>query len=240
MARDMRHGYGKSHRPDFKRKSQQQEVVETEGSPSLIWLAVVFVSLALLGSFFAVKHFATQGVGSRLEALEILEEQPVDIAATDTITKAKIVEIHPPESEVSKDSKIDLKVVEQAEVPLNEANLAEKKQSLDSIQFTFYEGLSETEVVVYAEPIPVVLPEPYYILAGTFGRYELARQEQDRLKSRGLLVEISVLKLQRTYYRLRSGPFTNRIKMNKKRNELRRLGIDTLLIKVVSSKPKEN
>ncbi len=219
MARDMRHGYAKSSRPEFQRKSQQreQEFVEPNISPKLVWLAVVLISFALLGGYFVVQHFATEGVGSRTEAQEerLLEEKSSE--------EIPVVGEKLPQVATIESPKIEEKLIEQV-----------KSEALDeTIRFTFYEGLSETEVVVYAEPIPIKLPEPYYILAGTFGRYEIARQEQDRLRRQGFDLDLNILELQRTYYRLRAGPFTNRLEMNKKRNALRRLGVDTMLIRVV-------
>ncbi len=99
------------------------------------------------------------------------------------------------------------------------------------IHYTFYKGLKKTELLVDAEPIPIVLSVPYYILAGTFGSLKDAKQEQARLKKLGQLVELKVIKLKQTYYRLSIGPFFNRLKMNKKRNELHKVGVDTLIVK---------
>jgi Cell division protein len=86
--------------------------------------------------------------------------------------------------------------------------------------------------VVDAVPLSVALEDAYYIHAGTFGSEAVARKEQQRLANLGEAVELSVLQSgERTYYRLRVGPFHDRLAMNKRRNALRRLGVDTLLVK---------
>jgi cell division protein FtsN len=100
--------------------------------------------------------------------------------------------------------------------------------------------LAKTEVVVDAEPLPVKLPQPYYIQAGSFGKKEVALKEQARLKRFGFDTQLSAQQGQkRIYYRLRLGPFSDRLQMNKVRNQLRNVGVDTLLIKAPKPKTTE-
>lgn len=130
--------------------------------------------------------------------------------------------------DVSKKLQIKPVVVEAVDVKSNQTQSeADEKPS-----FSFYEGLGKMEVVVDAVPISVELKQPYYIQAGTFGSERVAKQEQKRLERLGQKLQLSVLTTKkRVYYRLRVGPFNDRLVLNKKRNELRRLGLGTLLVK---------
>ena len=218
MAGDLRHGYGGSHKKPYQRKSQQvAEEVSSGSSVRLVWVAAAFLALGLVLGYFVVYHFATEGVGTRKEAQ----------------TKASVEAINTPDA--SQTQELAVKPEETApQQPLNvvamtPANAVAK--TAQPLEYSFYHGLSETEVLVDAEPIPVTLPVPYYIQAGTFGSAEQARKEQARLARMGQEVEVSVYQGKRLYYRLRVGPFDDRLELNKKRNELNRLGVDTLLVK---------
>ena len=138
--------------------------------------------------------------------------------------------------ETTKDANLPLKIeiVEPAEI-INKiveekpeiVEPAEKKMS-----YSFYNALAESEVVVDVEPISIKLKYPYFIQAGTFYSEKNALKEQLRLAKFDQQLKISELTTKvRTYYRLRVGPFNNRLIMNKKRNELRRIGLDTQLIR---------
>lgn len=108
---------------------------------------------------------------------------------------------------------------------------SESKKS-NKVNYSFYEGLAASEVVVDVEPISIKLKSPYFIQAGTFRKEADAKQEQARLLRHGQhLFLFEVTSRDKKYYRLRMGPYEDRLKMNKKRNELRRLGVDTLLVK---------
>jgi len=221
MARDFRHGHGQHRKQTFQRKSQSApKKPQNSTSPvAKIWAAGFLVSIVLLAGFFVTQHFASQGVKS---------DSPADktIFTTATEIKEKAVESV---NKVSQKLQTKPVVVEAVKVPETSQDQA---QSEKEPKYSFYEGLGQMEVVVDAEPIPVVLEQPYYIQAGTFGSEAIAKQEQRRLAKLGQKVEISVLTTKvRTYYRLRVGPYTDRLIMNKRRNELRQLGVDTLLLK---------
>lgn len=209
MKRQARKAYvKKAQNQTFQRRSQQNDAVDTASdSNRLVWVAAVFLSLGLLGGYFVVHHFVTEGVGSEKTQVERSAEQA-----------EKPVEPQPVIESVVEDKAIE---------PIQAPPATQSK----SVSYTFYDGLSQTEVVVDEVPLSVTLPVPYYIQAGTFGRREVALKEQARLKKLGEEVDLTVLKQTKTYYRLRVGPFTDRLEMNKKRNALRRLGVDTLLIR---------
>lgn len=222
--RDYRHGH--SSRKPFQRKSQlTQEEAEpiSSGSSKWIWFVALGLSIALLLGFITVQHFAQNGVKSSDKVLQS------SVAVTQTPNFS-------PQTSAAKVAQE--KAAPERKQPLVVESLPatpEQTQEEKPVHYTFYEGLAETEVIVDAIPISVALSSPYYIQAGTFGTKEVALREKSRLKSHGQDLTISVLKQDdRVYYRLRVGPFKDRLAMNKKRNELRALGVDTLLIKAKS------
>jgi len=221
MARDFRHGHGQHRTQTFQRKSQvTPKAVQNSKSPvAKIWAAGFLVSIVLLAGFFVTQHFASQGVKS-----DSTTDKTIFTAATEI--KNKAVESV---NEVSQKLQTKPVVVEAVKVPTESQGQALKEKEP---KYSFYEGLGQMEVVVDAEPIPVVLAQPYYIQAGTFGSEMIAKKEQARLAKIGQKVDISVFKTKvRTYYRLMVGPYTDRLIMNKRRNELRQAGVDTLLLK---------
>lgn len=213
MTRDYRHGAVRK-KQTYQRKSQQQpDVAEQEfsGSGKTIWLGVMGLSVALLVGFFVVKHFADHGVKSSGES----NPNPTE--------EVLVVKPESSETESSQPAKPEPMVVE---------TVSPEATQPQKIEYSFYTGLAETEVVVDVEPISIQLEVPYYILAGTFGSEKVARQEHRRLAKLGQELTFSPLtKKTRTYYRLMAGPFEDRLSLNAKRNELRALGVDTLAIK---------
>lgn len=212
--RDYRHGPSK--RKPYQRRSQvasQPVAVESKMGFKRLMSLVVLLTVLLLSGYWIAQHFATQGVKSD-------SEKPASNILTSEVAKAPKVMTSQPQQLAAQVAPI---VVESLPMPTVEQP--------KSIQYTFYHGLAETEVVVDAEPIPVKLADPYYIVAGTFGSESVARQELDRLSSAQEDVSLSLFKTER-YYRLRAGPFEDRLELNKKRNVLRSLGADTLLMRV--------
>lgn len=193
-------------------------------SPLLVWGGALLISVIFIAVFFVVKHFVFQEKKPS-ESVENVADQLTGNIEKTPISEAKMASVIPAEnsSEALSDQRSE-------PVPSNEKEVREKEIGID---YSFYQGLSQTEVIVEAELISVALEQPYYIQAGSFGSKSVAMQEVNRLKKHGQQLEISALKKgDRTYYRLRVGPFSDRLLMNKKRNELRKLGVDTLLIKV--------
>lgn len=210
MSRDYRYGHN-HHKAGFQRKSQQQETRPSR-AVGRVWVIGLLVSVVFLGGFWVVQHFMSgqpyaknQATSEIYAEVNALPEEPVNKQATITVEA------------IVADKSFD-ESVEAAEKPRT---------------YSFYEGLKETEVVVDVVPISVKLEDAYYIYAGSFGSQEIALKEQRRLARFGQIVDLSPLhQRDRTYYRLRVGPYDDRLEMNKKRNELRALGVDTLLIKV--------
>lgn len=226
MARDYRHGH--SHKKGFTRKSQQSPHQLEKRSVSLIWGAGFLVSAVLLIGFFVTQHFVSNGAKSAEPAEKTIFQSATDLQIATTESVAEISEkLQPPKPEVAK------KPIEATlEDSTVEDELSPEEEGRSAKHYSFYQGLSQTEVIVDIEPISVKLESPYYIQAGSFGSEAMALKEQKRLARLGQIVQVSALhKPNRTYYRLRIGPFDDRLILNKRRNELRRIGLGTLLIK---------
>ncbi len=226
MARDYRHGH--SNKKGFTRKSQQTSHQLEKRSVSLIWGAGFLVSAVLLIGFFVTQHFVSKGVKSTEPAEKTIFQSAVALQESTTATIAEVSQkLQPPQPEVLK-KPIDITLSS----TIVEGDLSPVAEESSMQQYSFYQGLSRTEVVVDVEPISVKLDTPYYIQAGTFGSEVVAFKEQKRLARLGQVLQVSALhKPNRTYYRLRIGPFDDRLVLNKRRNELRRIGLGTLLIK---------
>lgn len=222
MARDYRHGYGE--RRGYQRRSQQDRHDEQDKrAVTAVWGVAFLLSLLFLLGYFIVDHFVSSGVKSTA---------PVQAATEQSLYQQKG---NQPVSSSSKADTLETVVEDVSSVSViveTPVSVAETGNRNVVEAYSFYEGLGQTEVVVDVEPISTTLDNPYYIQAGSFGSREVALQELARLAKMGQELELSPLrKPNRTYYRLRVGPFTDRLLLNKKRNALRELGVDTLLIK---------
>ncbi|VAW47749.1 hypothetical protein MNBD_GAMMA04-2309 [hydrothermal vent metagenome] len=219
MTRDYRHGHGK--KQAFQRKSQQESPKHEGMSGSFIWLAAVLISLGLAFVFFIANYFLSQSN----KPLEVIKQSEIEIIEESKETPD--INVSPPVVVPAQLNVVESVISEEPVVDDNDSS-----HTNTSHHYSFYHGLSQTEVVVEAELISVALTQPYYIQAGSFGSEKVANQELKRLEKHGQSLTVSALtKGSRTYYRLRMGPFKDRLVMNKKRNELRKLGVDTLLIK---------
>lgn len=109
-----------------------------------------------------------------------------------------------------------------------------QKEANEPTHYSFYTGLGKMKLVVDAKPLPVALEKPHYIQAGSFGSKKIAQRELARLQQNGVAKDLTLAEYKgskQVYYRLLMGPFSNRLILNKRRNELRRYGVDTLLMK---------
>lgn len=232
MTRDYKH---KNIAPKkvYQRRSQQQMDESAEAKIGLRWFwpVIVLMSLALIGGFFVVEHFAEQGVKSEVSS-------PKNVAKNASDAEIKVYKA---QGIKGASNPLDVKDnAEQNDSTHESTDSSGQTESAETskIHYTFYKGLAETEVVVDAEPISVKLEYPYYIQAGTFNTEERALKEQKRLANEGLHLTISTIEYHgKTYYRLRMGPYEDRLVMNRQRNELRRFGVDTLLIRQKNPTP---
>jgi len=225
LARDYRHGV--QPKKAYQRKSQlnQPEAAAAEGlTGKQLSLLMVSLGLVIFAGYLVVSHFMHAGVRSEKLQPRDHADKAQTVQSTPVSQKSEPTEPSVERSQKAQDKvpATEKKVVEALPVP----------KAPEKVHYTFYHGLAKTEVVVDAEPLPVKLPQPYYIQAGSFGSETVAKKEQARLKRFGFETQLSSLKGEkRTYYRLRLGPFFDRLQMNKVRNQLRDVGVDTLLVK---------
>ncbi|MEA3404924.1 MAG: SPOR domain-containing protein [Pseudomonadota bacterium] len=210
MSRDYRYGHNAKAK-GFQRRSQQKPA-DRGRSVGKIWLIGTLVSVNFLGGFLIVQHFmSSQSAKETVAPSEIYAEVTQPVKEEKTVITVQALAVSPAVDNDNSDE-----IAEQVKAP----------------KYSFYKGLKESEVIVDAVPISVQLDSAYYILAGTFGSEKVALNEQKRLARLGQEVKMGPIKGKtRTYYRLSVGPYTDRLIMNAKRNELRRLGVDTLLLK---------
>lgn len=214
MSRDYRHGHSTNNK-SFQRRSQQKAKPQSSRGMGKIWLVGALVSVNFLGGFLVAKHF--MGAGN---------EKPA-VAPSEIYT-----EVTQPLEQPAVESRVITVEALPVEPAVKEESTESESSHSNGPKYSFYQGLKATEVVVDAVPISVALDSAYYILAGTFGSEKVAMREQARLDRLGQAVKLSpIAHKKRTLYRLSVGPFNDRLVMNAKRNELRRLGVDTLLIK---------
>lgn len=210
MSRDYRYG----HRPKsgFQRKSQQPAVPEPRAGLGLkVWLLSGGVFAAMLGGFLVVQHFMVNDTYANQTAKTEIYVETTPLQAPEEGAALQVEALPTPAQSQASGAQTD---------------------ATASARYSFYQGLKETEVVVDAVPLSVAMEEAYYIHAGSFGSESVALQEQRRLAALGEKVELSPLHSNgRTYYRLRVGPFHDRLEMNRRKNALHRLGVDTLLVK---------
>lgn len=211
MSRDYRYGHNAKTK-GFQRRSQQKAANQSR-SVGKVWLIGALVSVNFLGGFLIVQHFiSSQKAKETVAPSEIYAEVTEPVKEDKPVLTVQALPVAPS----NEDKGIAKAVTEQVKTP----------------KYSFYQGLKESEVVVDAVPISVQLDSAYYILAGTFGSEKVALNEQQRLAKLGQEVQMGPVQGQnRIYYRLSVGPFKDRLIMNAKRNELRRLGVDTLLLK---------
>lgn len=211
MSRDYR--YGHRGQKGFQRKSQQVETSDDK-TGSRVWLIGLLLSLLFVGGFWVVDHFMDS------------QPQTVSPGLSEIYGEVNAEVVEPPKS-----TTITVEALQSA-ASNNQSEDGFQSEKAQNPTYSFYQGLKETEVVVDAVPISVELDHAYYIHAGSFGSEAVALKEQQRLARLGQVVDLSPLHSKgKIYYRLRVGPFHDRLEMNRKRNELRQLGVDTLLVR---------
>ncbi len=225
MAQDFRHGHGRHRKAQYQRKSQQHPEARALINLSLpkVW---AFAFLLAIIAVFLVQPGQETTPSQNIEPLVNSEvSESASLIETAKELKEKAIESVEKVSKQLEPPKVE---VEAVEILSEEKRVEETKPPI----FSFYEGLEKSEVVVDAVPISIQLESPFYIQAGTFGSERVAKIEQNRLAKMGQTLELSTYQgTKRLYFRLRVGPYTDRLALNKKRNELRKLGVDTLLVK---------
>jgi cell division septation protein DedD len=230
MARDLRHGPAK--KAGFTRRSQAGQPQSKEPSDPAatkkLWLTTGGMTLGLITAFFVAQHFMQKNTGVSVDLVPETKQLDTTVSEPQEIIPSAT---RPAETENAVQS---LTVPSETETQVSEP----AENALNQPTYRFYHELLHTEVVVDAEPLPLELPQPMWIQAGSFRQLEQAQREQKRLSNDQRQFDISSTESRNgVVYRLMLGPFTDRIALNQQRNELRRLGADTQLIRSRSSKP---
>ncbi|AEG32271.1 SPOR domain-containing protein [Thiomicrospira cyclica] len=220
MARDYR--YGPAQKAGYQRKSQQaptpnnaQPSQRPLSSKGFVWL-ILGLSLVLALGFYVTNHFKQHGPKSQWSQDALRDE-------------ALALEALAHESTKPTESSAPAVVVEPVATPEVAASVTEPSRP----SFRFYEDLPRLATVTDVQPLPVQLPEPLWIQAGSFRHLEQAQREQRRLSTEDRVMQIAPIETANgKFYRIVIGPYTDRLKLNQHRNELRRFGADTRVVKI--------
>lgn len=224
MATDFRHK--PTRRKAYQRKSQLKSESSTQSGDSglgplsatqLLWLAGLLLTVLLVAAFFIVQHFASEGVkGSEKRASTVYKTEFSELTLVNPSVERPVER---PKETTSKNTSDG--------APTSDTPIEVETH------YTFYTDLPNTQVVVDVEPLPIELPEPMWIQAGSFRELSQAQREQRRLSNNDRQVDIAPINTQNgRYYRIMLGPYTDRLIMNQQRNQLRRLGADTRVVRI--------
>ena len=240
MARDYR--YGPAQKAGYQRKSQQPATAtepKATGRPlsskGFVWL-VVGLSLALAASFYITNHFKQHGPKSQWSQADLTEQERgllVEPTSRSVAPPAPAAPAPAPIQAQPEPAPAPLVAVPlPAPVPV-EADAVATVIEPSKPNFRFYDDLPRLTTVTDVQPLPVQLPEPMWIQAGSFRHLEQAQREQRRLSSDERVMQIAPIETPNgQFYRVVIGPYTDRLKLNQHRNELRRFGADTRVVKI--------
>lgn len=204
MARDYRHGVPR--RKAYKRSSQLEPEVSATSAQIPGWFWMVALVFLLVFGYAALKHFTSADLSVETQSPAIYQNASKDLVEQELEPQPDLV----------------------VEAEQEELHLAKDKVE----SYSFYVDLAEAKVLVDVEPISVELPEPVWLQVGSFREPGQAMREKQRLATVGLEVEIRASESNRgTYYRIVSGPYTNKLELNQLRNRFHRMGADTQIIK---------
>lgn len=115
-------------------------------------------------------------------------------------------------------------------------NELRSEESKENLQYTFYKELSETNVQVGVQPLPVRTKSPTYLQLASFTNEKEAQAERKRLAIKGQLVQMTtqVNARKQTNYVLRMGPFDDQRTINKLKVDLQKLGVDAHEVSVTN------
>jgi len=215
MARDYRHGPAR--KAGFQRKSQQgiqasdSKNTRTPLTTKRLVLLLLGLSLAVGFGFYITNHFKQFGAKGQK-----LIEQPAALA-----------------SHQEKQSQLASPVEPAIVATHSEPDVSVEQQVPARPSFRFYEDLPQLATVTDVEPLPLQLPEPLWIQAGSFRQLDQAQREQRRLSLEDRRMQIAPIDTENgQFYRIVIGPYSDRLALNKDSNNLRRLGADVRVVKV--------
>ena len=203
-------------------RKAREETAPKQGL-SLGWV-FVFLTLVAITTFSLTKLILTE---SSVQAPPIVTDKTAKSETKDTTKEDKTVN-----TATNLKNYLALPEPQSSENIISIEPIIKAQQADETIDYSFYNGLAKTEVIVDIDPFPIQLKDNYFIQVATFTKKSRALIEQRRLVEMGEKLKISKLTTSKgTYYRLRAGPFSDRLSLNKKRNEFRALNLDALLIR---------
>jgi cell division septation protein DedD len=242
MARDYR--YGPAQKAGYQRKSQQAPTPNNAmpsqlplSAKGFVWL-ILGLSLALAVGFYVTNHFKKHGPKSQWsqEALsdEALAKESVSGGSETSLVPSSVT--IPSESSdalsVSSSERV-ISLDPKTETQTSEPPVTETLDEPERPSYRFYEDLPRLTTVTDVQPLPIQLEEPLWIQAGSFRHLEQAQREQRRLSTEDRVMQIAPIETANgKFYRIVIGPYTDRLKLNQHRNELRRFGADTRVVKL--------
>lgn len=230
MARDYR--YGPAQKAGYQRKSQQAPTpnnVQPSQRPltakGFVWL-ILGLSLALAVGFYVTNHFKQHGPKSQWSQDALSDEA----LALESLSHESTTPLVPdPISTRPAESSAPAVIIEPVATPEVATSVTEPPRP----SFRFYEDLPRLTTVTDVQPLSVQLSEPMWIQAGSFRHLEQAQREQRRLSTEDRVMQIAPIETANgKFYRIVIGPYTDRLLLNQHRNELRRFGADTRVVKI--------
>ncbi|QKI88316.1 SPOR domain-containing protein [Thiomicrorhabdus xiamenensis] len=247
MARDYRprHSSETLPPPMLESSSARHKRQEEQRTSRNAWLVMLLVIGAMVGGYWVINHFANSGLksGSQQMKQAVAEVDSIDenesvVILSDPQPETLEERIELPEQSASLQepeesvSEAPREIHAQAlEVPSDEQIYGEPKKN-------FYSELKDLEVIPDdTTPEPVALEKPKYILAGSFFSESAALRAQRRLAQyeQKLKIRTTVRKDGKHIYALYTEPYYDRLELNKRKNQLRKLGASVMELEYKSA-----
>lgn len=220
--------------------SARQQRQEKQTSSRNLWLSMFLMIAVMLGGFWVITHFASSGVKSSAKVAEseqqiLSSESDDEIEAGDEFKSSSaepLAWLREPEQVPSKGKLANTEqsdVIEESTGIFVEAlPMPEAAKLYAEPEITFYDTINDVEVIPDdTTPISVALDTPKYLLAGSFFSSSAAQRALKRLSAKGqklFMRETWSSARNRAVYVLYTAPYTNRLELNARKNELRALG----------------
>ncbi|MBO1924748.1 SPOR domain-containing protein [Thiomicrorhabdus sp. 6S3-12] len=232
--------------PMLESSSARHKRQEEQRTSRNAWLVMLLVIGAMVGGYWVINHFANSGLKSGSQQMQQQAVAEVDstgesesvVILSDPQPEALEERIELPEANTPLQAPeavalSETEVIPEApkeiraqalEVPSDEQIYGEPKKN-------FYSELKDLEVIPDdTTPEPVALEKPKYILAGSFFSESAALRAQSRLAQheQKLKIRSTVRKDGKHIYALYTEPYYDRLELNKRKNQLRKLGASVM------------
>lgn len=231
--------------PMLESSSARHKRQEEQRTSRNAWLVMLLVIGAMVGGYWVINHFANSGLKSGSQQIK---QAVAEIDLTDESESVVILSDPQPEQveeqiELPAESSL-LQEPEESQSsetqPASDAPREIRAQALDvpsdeqiygEPKKNFYSELKDLEVIPDdTTPEPVALEKPKYILAGSFFSESAALRAQRRLAQyeQKLKIRATVRKDGKHIYALYTEPYYDRLELNKRKNQLRKLGASVM------------